>query len=93
MKKRLGESPKDYVNLYDELTKKKHREEEKPSDYKDAFNEMKEKLDSKTSGSDYLVGITPDSITISAMKISYSRENLEKVIDFINSITDGEAKL
>lgn len=93
MKKRLGESPKDYVNLYDELTKKKHHKEEKPSDYKDAFNDMKEKLDNKTSGSDYLVGITTDSINIGAMKVSYSRENLDKILDFINDISDGEAKL
>lgn len=27
MKKRLGESPEDYVNLYDDLTKKKHHKE------------------------------------------------------------------
>ena len=72
MKKRLGESPEDYVNLYDE---------------------MKEKLNNKTSDSDSLVSIAPDSITISAMKINYSRENLEKVLDFINSITGGETKL
>lgn len=71
----------------------KKRLVESPEDYKDTFNDMKEKLDSKTSCSDYLVGITPNSITISAMKVSYSRENLEKVLDFINDISDGEAKL
>lgn len=71
----------------------KKRLGDSPEDYKDTFSDMKEKLDSKTSDSDYLVGITTDSITISAMKVSYSRENLEKVLDFINGITDGEAKL
>ena len=71
----------------------KKRLVESPEDYKDILSDMKEKLDSKTSDSDYLVGITTDSITISAMKVSYSRENLEKVLDFINGITDGEAKL
>lgn len=93
MKKRLGESPEDYVNLYDELTKKKHHKEESPNDYKDTFNEMKEKLNNKTSDSNSLVSITLDTITISTIKIDYSRENLNKVLDFINDITEGATKL
>ena len=72
---------------------KKHREEESPEDYKDAFDEMKNKLNNKASDSDSLVSITPDSITIGAMKINYSRENLEKVLDFINDISKGTTKL
>lgn len=67
--------------------------EESPSDYKDTFNKMKEKLDNKDSGSNSLVSITLDTITISAIKIDYSRENLEKVLDFINDITEGVTKL
>lgn len=93
MKKRLGESPEDYVNLYDELTKKKHRKEESLTEPMIVFSKSKGKLENPSVNPNALVSITPDSITISAMKISYSRENLEKVIDFINSITDGEAKL
>jgi hypothetical protein len=85
------EKPEDHLNIWEVLMKK--RLVEPTEDYTDAFNEMKEKLNNKTSGSDSLVSIAPDSITISAMKINYSRENLEKVLDFINSITDGEAKL
>lgn len=92
MKKRLGESPEDYINLYDELTKKKHYEES-PNDYKDTFSEMKEKLNNKDSVTDSLVSVTPDVITISTMKINYSRENLNKVLDFINDITEGATKL
>lgn len=71
----------------------KKRLGESPEDYKDTFSEMKEKLNNKDIASDSLVSITPDSITISAMKIDYSRENLEKVLDFINDITEGATKL
>lgn len=93
MKKRLGESPEDYVNLYDELTNKKHHKEESPNDYKDTFGEMKEKLNNKDSVTDSMVSVTPDVITIGTMKINYSRENLNKVLDFINDITEGATKL
>lgn len=85
------ENPEDYLNIREILMKK--RLVESHEDYKDTFSDMKEKLDNKTSSSDYLVGITTDSITISAMKVSYSRENLDKILDFINDISDGEAKL
>lgn len=71
----------------------KKRLAESPEDYKDTFSEMKKKLNNKDIGSDSLVSITPDSITINAMKVNYSRENLEKVLDFINDITEGEVKL
>lgn len=54
---------------------------------------MKEKLNNKDNGSDSLVNITPDTITIIDIKIDYSRENLEKVLDFINDITNGVIKL
>lgn len=101
------EKPEDHLNIREILAKKrnenytsvwrvpmkKHHKEEKPSDYKDTFSEMKEKLNNKDNGSDSLVNITPDTITISAIKIDYSRENLEKVLDFINDITNGVIKL
>ena len=85
------EKPENHLNIRELLRKK--RLIESPEDYKDTFNDMKYKLDNNTDGSDYLVGVTPDSITISAMKVSYSRENLEKVLDFINDITEGVTKL
>lgn len=85
------EKPEDHLNIWEVLMKK--RLGESPDDYKNLYDELKENLDNKTSGADSLVSIAPDSITISAMNINYSRENLEKVLDFINSITDGEAKL
>ena len=101
------ENPEDHLNIRELLAKKrnedyvsvwkvpmkKHHKEESPSDYKDTFSEMKEKLNNKDNGSDSMVSVTPDIITISAMKINYSRENLNKVLDFINDITDWEAKL
>lgn len=68
---------------------KKHREEESPEDYKDTFDSLKRKL----GEIEPLVQVSPDSIIISAMKVNYSRENLEKVLDFINDITEGEVKL
>ena len=101
------ENPEDHLNIRELLAKKrnedyvsvwkvpmkKHHEKESPSDYKDTFSEMKEKLNNKDNGSDSMVSVTPDIITISAMKIDYSRENLEKVLDFINDITNGVTKL
>lgn len=71
----------------------KKRLVESPEDYTDTFTKMKDNLSNKTSDSGSLVSLTPDSITISSMKISYSRENLEKVLNFINDITGGETKL
>lgn len=72
---------------------KKHHEEESPNDYNDTFSEMKEKLNNKGGVTDSLVSITPDTISISAIKINYSRENLNKVLNFINDITEGATKL
>ena len=85
------ENPEDHLNIWEIPMKK--RLAESPEDYKDTFSEMKKKLNNKDIGSDSLVSITPDSITINAMKVNYSRENLEKVLDFINDITEGEVKL
>lgn len=82
----------DYVSVW-RVPMKKHGEKESPSDYKDTFSEMKEKLNNNDSVTDSLVSVTPDVITISAMKINYSRENLNKVLDFINDITEGATKL
>lgn len=68
---------------------KKRREEESPEDYKDTFDSLKRKL----NGLEPLIQVSPDGITISAMRVNYSRDNLEKVLDFINDITEGEVKL
>lgn len=101
------EKPEDHLNIFELLAKKrnedytsvwrvpmkKHNEKESPNDYKDTFSEMKEKLNNNDSVTDSLVSVTPDAITISAMKINYSRENLNKVLDFINDITEGATKL
>lgn len=101
------ENPEDHLNIHELLAKKhnedyisvwkvpmkKHHKEESPNDYKDTFSEMKEKLNNKNNESDSMVSVTPDVITISAMKINYSRENLNKVLDFINDITEGATKL
>lgn len=85
------EKPEDHLNIWEVLMKK--RLEESHEDYKDTFSEMKEKLNTQDRATGSLVGITPDSITINAMKVSYSRENLEKVLDFINDISEGATKL
>lgn len=63
--------------------------EESPEDYKNAFDEQKR----KNTEPEPLIKVSPDNITISAMKINYSRENIEKVLDFINDITEGATKL
>lgn len=54
---------------------------------------IKERLNNRNTELEPLVKVSPDNITISAMKINYSRENLEKVLDFINDITEGAVKL
>ena len=82
------EKPEDHLNIW-ELLMKKRREEESPEDYKDTYSELKRKL----SGLEPLIQVSQDGIAISAMKVNYSRENLEKVLDFINDITEGEVKL
>lgn len=85
------ENPEDHLNIKELLMKK--RLGESPEDYKDTFSEMKEKLNTQDIVTDSLVSITPDSITINAMRVNYSRENLEKVLDFINDMTEGAIKL
>ena len=52
-----------------------------------------ERLNNSNAELEPLVSVTPDVITISAIKINYSRENLNKVLDFINDITEGATKL
>lgn len=84
----MKESPEDHLNIWELLMKKRH-EEESPEYYKDTFDSLKRKL----GDIEPLLEVSPDGITISAMKIDYSRENLEKVLDFINDITEGAVKL